>query len=147
MDQSVEAMSLIPARMTEAWNSGDANAFAADFAQDAEFVAFEGTILKGTAEIVAFHQPLFDTALKGSRLVDGVVPFARIITPGIGVVHARIGVVMPGESTPVPTRDSMQLFVVQWLDDRWQAVSMQNSRIVTLERQLQLDQLETGLQH
>jgi uncharacterized protein (TIGR02246 family) len=144
MNQSVDAMGAISARMNEAWNSSDATAFAADFADDAEFVAFEGTVLKGHDEIVAFHQPLFDTVLKGSRLVHGRVAFARIVEPGWGVVHHRVSVVMPGEDTPLPSRDSMQLLAVRWKDERWQVVALQNSRVVSMDRQLELDALESA---
>ncbi|GAB6898811.1 SgcJ/EcaC family oxidoreductase [Kineosporia succinea] len=144
MEQSVQSLSEIPARMCEAWGRGDAEGFTADFADDAEFIAFDGTRLSGRPAIVAFHQPLFDTVLKGTRLVDNDVVLARIVEPGLAYVHNRLRVIMDGETEPLPTRDSMQLFVVQWRDGRWQVVVSQNSRIVGLERQMQLDALETS---
>ena len=147
MEQSVAAMGVIPARMNEAWNRGDATAFAADFADDAEFIAFEGTILTGRDEIVAYHQPLFDTVLKGSRLVDSRVAFARIVAPGWGVLHNRVGVLMPDDDAPLPSRDSMQLIVVRWSSEGWQAVALQNSRVIPLGTQLTLDALASGQQH
>ena len=139
MQSAVEAMSAIPAGLAEAWNDGDATAFAADFSDDAKFIAFEGTILNGPGEITAFHQPIFDTFLKGSRIVDSEVVFAREIEPGFGVVHNRIRVIMPGETAPLPSRDSMQLIVVRLRGDHWEAVALQNSRILTLESQDVLD--------
>lgn len=141
MPSELDAINAIPARMNDAWNAGDATAFAAGFAQDAEFVAFEGTVLKGRDGIVAFHQPLFDTLLKGSRLVAREGGFTRILEPGWAVVHHRIGVIMPGDDAPLASRDSMQLFVVRWQNDRWEVVAMQNSRIVSLEGQQALDEL------
>ena len=141
MQQHIDAISAIPASMHDAWNNGDADAFAADFAEDADFVAFEGTVLKGRAAIVAFHQPLFDTVLKGSRLVGDETRFARIVEPGWGVVHHRTSVVMPGDDTPLPSRDSMPLVLVRHQHDRWEVVSSQNSRIVSLEGQQALDEL------
>ncbi|MFE2595951.1 SgcJ/EcaC family oxidoreductase [Streptomyces sp. NPDC059396] len=144
VNKSVDAMGSISARMSEAWARGDATAFVADFADDADFVAFEGTVLKGIDEIVNFHQPLFDTSLKGSRVVNGRVVFARIIGDDWGVVHNRSQVVMPGQDAPVPSRDSMQILVVRWIDERWRVVTFQNSRVITLERQLQLDALESA---
>ena len=44
-----EAIRAIHQRMIDAWNAGDAVAFAAPFTDEADFVAFEGTHLKGTA--------------------------------------------------------------------------------------------------
>jgi len=58
MEQSVETMSAIPARMNEGWNRGDAAAFLADFADDAELVDFEGTVHKGREKMITFHQPI-----------------------------------------------------------------------------------------
>ena len=112
MEQSVEAMNAIPARMIEAWNRGDATGFFADFAEDAVLAEVEGTIFRSRAEMIAAQQTMFGTVLKGSRLVRGEVPFARIVSPGVGVVHSRVGILMPGEEEPSPTRFSMQLFVV-----------------------------------
>lgn len=133
MQQSVEAISAIPARMNEAWNRGDATAFFADFADDAEFADFEGTIYRGRDQMIATHQPIFDTVLKGSRLLHGEVPFVRIIGSGCGVVHHRVGIAMPGEEEPPPSRYSMQLFVMGWQDDHWEVVALQNSRLISLE--------------
>ncbi|MEV6633079.1 SgcJ/EcaC family oxidoreductase [Actinoplanes sp. NPDC051470] len=129
MDQSIETMSAIPARMCEAWNRGDAAGFYADFAADAELVEFEGTIQKGRDTLVAFQQPAFDTMLKGSSLVDSDVPFARIVAPGAGVVHHRFGVLMPG--APAPAR-LMQLLAVVWQNSRWEVATLQNARVVPL---------------
>lgn len=143
MNQSVESMVAVPERMVEAWNRGDAAGFAADYAPDAEFVAFDGTVLSGHEAIVAFHQPLFDTVLKGTRLVNNEMVLARIVQPGLGFVHYRLGVVMQDETEALPSRDSMQLYVMQWVEDRWQVVVSQNSRIMSQERQYQLDTLET----
>ncbi|MEU3983378.1 SgcJ/EcaC family oxidoreductase [Streptomyces sp. NPDC026672] len=144
MEQSVEAMSAVPARMNEAWNRGDAAAFFSDFAHDAEFVDFEGTLHKGRAEMIAFHQPVFDTVLKGSRLVGGEVPFARIVQPGWGVVHHRVSLLMPGEEEPLPSRRSMQLLAVVRQNGRWEVAALQNARLVSLEAATTLDSLSAA---
>src|SRR4051812_37099247 len=139
MEQSVEAMRAIPARMNEGWNSGDATAFVADFADDAELVDFEGTIHKGREAVIAFNQPLFDTVLKGSRMVRGEVPFARIVRPGWGVVHHRVAMAMPGEHEPLPSRNFMQLLALVWQNDRWEVATLQNARLISLETAMALD--------
>ncbi|MDR7276240.1 SgcJ/EcaC family oxidoreductase [Catenuloplanes atrovinosus] len=141
MDQSVEAMNAIPARMCEAWGRGDAAGFYADFADDAELVEFEGTVIKGRETLIAAQQPIFDTVMKGSQLVRGEVRFARIIAPGAGVVHHRAGILLPGESAPLPTRYVMQLFAVVWQNERWQVTALQNARVVSLESAMALDSM------
>ncbi|OLT09694.1 DUF4440 domain-containing protein [Pseudonocardia sp. CNS-139] len=133
MNESAEAISAIPARMNEAWNRGDAAAFFADFADNAVFTDFEGSIYRGREEMVATHQMIFDTVMKGSRLVRGEVLFARVVQPGWGVVHHRVGIALPSEEEPPPGRRSMQLFVTAWQNDRWEVVALQNSRLISLE--------------
>src|ERR1700759_4966943 len=119
MAQSVEAMSVIPARMIEAWNRGDAAGFFADFADDAVSAEVEGTIFRSRAEMIAAQETMFGTVLKGSRLVRGEVPFAKIVSPGVGVVHHRVGLLMPGEKEAPATRFSMQLYVMVWRGGPW----------------------------
>src|SRR5947209_13243182 len=114
MERSIEAMSAIPGRMYEAWNRGDVAGFFADFAEDALFAELEGTIYRSRAEMIAAHEALFETVIKGSQLVQGEVGFARLVSPDIGVVNSRVGMLMPGEKEPPSTRFSMQLFVVAW---------------------------------
>jgi uncharacterized protein (TIGR02246 family) len=139
MDQSVEALTAIPRRMVEAWNRGDAEGFFADFATDARLVEFEGTVLHGRGRMLAAQQPLFETLLEGSRLVNSEVLFAEIVAPGVGVVHHRAAMLMAGEQKPQPTRTSMQTHVVHWRDERWQIVVLQNARVISLEDAGRLD--------
>jgi hypothetical protein len=64
-----------------------------------------------------------------------------MIRPGWGVVHHRMGIVMPGEEEPLPSRYSMQLFVVVWQNDRWEVTALQNARVISLETAMALDGL------
>ncbi|GIJ45904.1 hypothetical protein Val02_27900 [Virgisporangium aliadipatigenens] len=139
MEQSVEAMSTIPTRMYEAWNRGDVPGFFADFAEDAVFAELEGTIYTRRQDMIAAHETLFDTVLKGSRLERGEVHFARLVSPGVGVVHSRVGIRMPGEAEPPATRFSMQLFVVVWREERWVVVALENARLLSLEMMAALE--------
>lgn len=138
-DETTAQLAAIPMLMIEAWNQGDATAFAAPFAEDADFIAFEGTVLKGTEAIVEFHQPLFDTVLKGSRLINGAVSFVRVFDNQCAVVHSRLAVILPDEAAPSPSRDSMELYTVVNGPAGWKVVAMQNSRVISLDRQLFLD--------
>jgi uncharacterized protein (TIGR02246 family) len=144
MEQSVEAMSTIPTRMYAAWNRGDVAGFFADFAEDVVFVELEGTIYHSRAEAIAAHEDLLGTMMKGSQLVRGEVLFARIVSPGVGVVHSRVGILMPGEEEPPSTRFSMQLFVVVWRDDHWVVAALENGRLLSLETMAALESLPAG---
>ncbi|MEU3982444.1 SgcJ/EcaC family oxidoreductase [Streptomyces sp. NPDC026672] len=99
MEQSVEAMSVIPGRMYEAWNRGDVAGFFADFAEDALFVELEGTIYRSRSEMIAAHEELLSTVMKDSQLVRGEVVFARMVSPGVGVARRSLGGQGPGERT------------------------------------------------
>ncbi|MFF4901884.1 hypothetical protein [Streptomyces sp. NPDC001068] len=81
------------------------------------------------------------TVVKGSRLVEGDVVFARIVSAGVGVVHSRVGMLLPGEEQPPSTRISMQLFVTVWRDDRWVVVALENARLLSLESMAALESL------
>jgi uncharacterized protein (TIGR02246 family) len=141
VEQSVEAMSTIPTRMYEAWNRGDVDGFFADFAEDVLFSELEGTIYRSRTEAITAHEVLFDTVMKGSKLVQGEVMFARIVSPGAGVVHSRVGILMPGEEEPPSTRFSMQLFVVVWRNESWVVVALENARLLSLESMAALESL------
>jgi uncharacterized protein (TIGR02246 family) len=144
MEPSVEAMNAIPARMIEAWNRGDAAGFFADFADDAVSVEVEGTVFRSRTEMIAAQETMFGTVLKGSRLVHGEVPFAKIVSPGVGVVHHRVGLLMPGEKEAPATRFSMQLYVVVWRDDRWVVAAMENARRLSLTTMAAIETMPAG---
>jgi uncharacterized protein (TIGR02246 family) len=137
-----EAIGAIHQRMIDAWNAGDGGAFAAPFTDDADFVAFEGTHLKGRQEIALFHQQIFDTAVKGSRL-EGEVKFVRLLSPLLAVMHSVVRVTLPGQTEASPSRDSMQLTVVAKHDGEWRGEGLMNARKLTMERQLFLDDFDS----
>jgi uncharacterized protein (TIGR02246 family) len=129
-------------QMIDAWNTGSGDDFAAPFTENADFIAFDGTHLKGRREIGSFHQQVFDTVVKGWRL-QGEVKFVRFLNPQLAVMHAVVQVTLPGRTEPSPGRDSMQLFVVTKHDADWRVEAMQNSRRLTMERQLFSDDIDS----
>lgn len=124
-----DTLESIPARMREAWNRGDAAAFFADFADDAELVEFDGTVTRGRTAMIEAQRPMFATVLQGSRMVGGEVPFARVVAPGFGVVHHRVGILLAGQTEPA---DAMQLFAVVRRGDRWEVAAVQTARLVPM---------------
>ncbi|MEV6342925.1 SgcJ/EcaC family oxidoreductase [Actinoplanes sp. NPDC051851] len=127
----IEDIAAIPVRMTEAWNRGDAAGFAAGFGPDSSLVEFNGEVLTGRDAIVAAQQSMFDTVLKGTRLVDGRVVSAQLVTPEIGLVRYRVRLLMPGETTAPAVRESMQLLVVGLREGGWQILTLQNARVLS----------------
>jgi uncharacterized protein (TIGR02246 family) len=113
----------------EAWNRGSGAELAAVFTTDGDLVGFDGTHLKGRQEIARFHQRLFDTWLRGSRLV-GQVTGVRFLGPDVAVLHAVGGTVLRGRRAPAPERDSIQTLVVsRRAEGDWRLAAFQNTRL------------------
>ena len=92
------------------WNKGSGEAYAAVFAEDGDLIGFDGTHFNGRREIAQSHQPLFETHLKGTRLV-GQIAGIRFLSPEVVLMHAVGGTIMRGKSLPSPERDSIQTLV------------------------------------
>jgi len=120
-------------RLIDGWNRGSGEAFAAPFAEDADFVGFDGTYFKGREEIISFHKFLFGRILVGTRLV-GKVRGVRFLTPEVALLHAVGGTVMPGQSDLDPDRNSIQTLVAARRDGAWELAAFQNSRAQFLGR-------------
>jgi uncharacterized protein (TIGR02246 family) len=99
-------------QLMDGWNRGSGEAFAATFAEDDELVSFDGTHLKGRQEIASFHQQLFDTYVKGSRLV-GKIRSVRFLTPDVAVMHTVGGTIMAGQTDIEPERNFVQILVAK----------------------------------
>ena len=113
--------------LMDGWNAGSGVLFAAPFANDADLVGFDGTHLRGREAIAAFHQQLFDTYVKGSRLV-GKVTHVRFPTPDVALMHALGGTVLAGASDLAPDRNSVQTLVAVRDGDGWRLAAFQNTR-------------------
>ncbi len=75
-------------QLQDAWNAGDATAFGAPMAGDADFVTIRAEHLKGRDAIVASHRHVFSALYAGSRnelRLEG----ARMIDERVALVHAR----------------------------------------------------------
>jgi uncharacterized protein (TIGR02246 family) len=136
-----DAIRALHQQMIDAWNTHSGAAFAAPFTDEADFVVFEGTHLKGRQEIALFHQRIFDTVVTGSRL-EGEVQFVRLLSPVLAVMHSVVRVTLSGQTEPSPSRDSMQLTVVTKRDGAWRGEGLMNARRLTMARQLFLDDID-----
>jgi uncharacterized protein (TIGR02246 family) len=133
------AIRKIHEHMIEAWNRGSGAEFATHFSPTADFIAFEGTHLTGRDEIAAFHQPLFDTILRGTRL-EGEVKFVRLLSPSVAV-HGVVRTALAGQEHTLNSRNSMQLFVATKGAEAWVVEAMLNARQLTLPQQAFADEL------
>jgi uncharacterized protein (TIGR02246 family) len=114
-------------QMMDAWSKGSGEVYAAPFAEDGDLIGFGETHFKGRQEIASFHQRLFDTHPKGTRLI-GEVTSIRFLSPGVALMYAVGGTVMRGKSTPSPERDSIQTLVATKRGGEWSVAAFQNTR-------------------
>ncbi|MFD7660894.1 SgcJ/EcaC family oxidoreductase [Actinosynnema sp. NPDC059797] len=113
--------------LVEAWNAGDATAYAGLFTEDADYITFFGRNTPGRRAIEAGHRALFAGPLKGSRLTGGGEPPAiRFIRPDVAVAVSGGGSSLDGE--PDPERASTVTCVLVHEGDAWRITSFQNTR-------------------
>ena len=132
-------------QMIDGWNKGSGDDFAAPYTEDGDLVGFDGTHLKGRQEIASFHQQLFDTFLKGSRLV-GKVRSVHFLTHDVALIHAVSGTMMAGHSDIDPERNSIQTLVAIKRGPEWRLTAFQNTRAQFLGRPQQFQALTEELQ-
>ncbi len=121
------AVANLPRLMAEAWDRGDADAYAAIFTPDADYVVFDGSHARGRAEIAAIHRPLFARFLKGSRLIVNSVE-TRFLSPDVALIHSSGGVQKKGRSSVSKHQQSVQTMVAERRDGVWQVTAFQNTR-------------------
>lgn len=116
-------------RLTEAWNAGDAAAYADLFTEEADYVTFFGANMAGRELIESSHRALFHGPLKGSTLTGhrGGAK-VRFVRPDVAIVVSGGGSSLAGGTTPEPGRSTTVTFVLV-KDDRWRVTAFQNTRV------------------
>jgi len=114
-------------RIQQAWNAGDAAAFAREFTDDASYVIFAGIVSLGRAAIERDHEPVLQKWQRGSRMVMRVIE-KREIAPGVAVVVTEGGV---GKGARVAL-DKVQTFVLVRDDEGWKCAAFQNTKMNAL---------------
>ena len=115
-------------KLLEDWARGDGEAYGSRFAEDADYVAFDGTRTKGREEISSAHQRLFDKFMKGTRLT-GRIEGIEFPVPGVALVHATGGTLLRGKRVPSPERDSIQTLVAVKRAEGWRFAAFHNTRV------------------
>jgi uncharacterized protein (TIGR02246 family) len=117
----------------DAWNRHDAKAFAAVFAEDADFTNWRGMGASGRSKIEEFHAPLFATIFKNSHqtMTDINIRFVRA-----DVAAVEVHWDMTGQTDALgnarPPRQGILNFVMAKNDGKWQIVVMHNLDLTAL---------------
>jgi uncharacterized protein (TIGR02246 family) len=112
----------------EGWNKGSGEAFAAQFAEDSDFVSANGMHLKGRKQNASHHQQIFDTFFKGTRLW-AQVKSVRFLRPDVAVMHTQGTILKPGESYASPEPVAIQTLTVSKHGNGWLVDAYQNTPI------------------
>src|SRR5258708_12277752 len=120
-DESAERRAILEVgqALQDAWNRGDAAGSAALFADDADFVAWNGSHGRGRQAIEDGHRRLFDGPLAGSRmvLVDDDAESARpeslrFVRPDVAIMVISGVVTLADQRATGPDHESLQPFVL-----------------------------------
>ena len=112
----------------EGWNKGSGEAFAAQFAEDSDFVVGNGMHLKGRKQNASNHQQIFDTFYKGTRLLLQVKS-VRFLRPDVALVHTDSRILKPGESDASPEPVAIQAWMLSKHDNEWLVDAFHNTLI------------------
>ncbi|MEU4718065.1 SgcJ/EcaC family oxidoreductase [Nonomuraea dietziae] len=114
-------------RLAEAWNAGDAAAYAALFTEDADYISFDGTHSQGREAIESSHRWLFEGPLKGSTMssMDGGAKVKPLADGAVLVISAG-GTALAGRQ-----RHSIVSFTAIRTSGGWRFSSFQNTRVAS----------------
>lgn len=110
--------------LTDAWNAGDATAYADLFVEDADYITVFGQNMAGRTAIEEGHRFLFTGPLKGSRLTRGETP------PKIRYLRPDVAVIVTAGGSPGPGDRSSALTLTAVRDEAgWRFASFQNTPV------------------
>ncbi len=114
-------------QVRDGWNAGDGDAFAAPFADDADYVIINGVYIKGQPIIASGHQQIFDTVYKNSHST-ATIKSVRFLRDDVALVHVQWHLIFQqGEhrstSTMVMTKE----------DGQWRIAAFQNTSLAVAE--------------
>jgi uncharacterized protein (TIGR02246 family) len=122
-----EAVDRLLGEIAEAWNAGDARAYAARYCPDGTFTNTNGTIDMGRDEVVRTAEEAFQGVLAGTK-VSLAVRKLRLIRPDVAVadLDTRVSGMQAGNGRGGEVRISQMLVLVKQ-DDRWWITAQHNA--------------------
>jgi uncharacterized protein (TIGR02246 family) len=107
-------------QINQAWERGDAAAYASYHTPDADLIDFRGIHAVGRQAIIDLLQPAFDGVLKNTRVEARIVDL-RFLAADVAIFHTE------GKIAPVGD-ESVQTFVATKEASGWQIAAFQNTR-------------------
>jgi len=113
--------------LEEAWNAADSGAFAAFFAEDADFIHILGGYYAGRDAIEAGNRMILGTIYKGSTVRLSVEKI-RFLRPDAALVFLRQHLQFFDNGQPREL-DARPMIIAENVEDNWRIIAMQNTRI------------------
>ena len=113
-------------KCVEGWNKGSGEAFAAQFAEDSDYVVVNGMRITGRRQNASGHQQIFDTIYRGTRLWVQVKS-VRFLRPDVALMHTLSKVLKPGESDASPEPEAIQTWTVSKHGNEWLVDAFHNT--------------------
>jgi uncharacterized protein (TIGR02246 family) len=113
--------------LQDAWNAADGDAFAAPFAEDADFVNVYGMYAQGRSAIAQGHDMIFKGPYAGSS-VEYVPESVRLLRPDVALAHVYAELVIP-DGPMAGKHLARYSMVLTGEDGGWEIVSFHNTFI------------------
>lgn len=114
--------------LVTAWNAGDGDAYGRCFTEQCDYVTFNGDHVSGRTSVASGHQALFETHLRGSKLMFEEVHTRQIDSATI-LVHGIGNSLLKGRKSPSASRRSIQTLVAVRTGKGWLFTAFHNTRI------------------
>lgn len=126
MAESVEQVAReIVGRLEQAWNAGDGDAWAAEFAEDADFITVRGEFFRTRTTIAEGHRHILTTFYKGSSNRIALIR-ARALRDDVILAHSSAELTVPGGPMAGTHRAIQSLLIVR-TDGAWRVASFHNT--------------------
>ena len=112
-------------QMLEGWNTRNADAFAAPFAEDGEVIGFDGSQMAGRAEIALTLGQIFTNHITAPYISK--IRSVRFLRPEVAALRAIVGMIPPGQSDLNPAVNAHQTIIATKHDGRWRIQLLQNT--------------------
>ena len=109
----------------DGWNRREAAAMAAPFAEDGEMIGFDGSQIKGRAEIAGHLAPIFADHPTAPYVAK--VKEVRFLSSDVALLKAIVGMVPPGQAELNPGLNAHQTVVAVRRGDKWEAALLQTT--------------------
>jgi uncharacterized protein (TIGR02246 family) len=106
------------ARLYDAWARGDGEAYAACFAEESDYITFNGIHLRGRAENAKLHTALFRRVLRGTTL-SAEIESLELLSSCVALVN----------TADSGRKKSFQSYVLVKSGSDWLIRSFQNTRV------------------